>query len=199
MNMDKSEKKKPSYWRIHAENLQRRVGVGFMFRTRLNRRIADIAPPDTHGQWLCTQGSIDTAWLAARLQYAAELVRCANVTHSNFTGQSGWWITLTVRQLFLNIFVCQGKATGNSLALHVRSFMQSSLFAWGRFVQCCWPVILIASIIFLLALCIPLQNSIIETDIVKLWVEGEGILICELYFIISDRRRPFVRGTQLFG
>jgi uncharacterized membrane protein YdfJ with MMPL/SSD domain len=56
--------------------------------------------------------------------------------------------------------------------LTVRSFMQSSLFAWGRFVQAYWVAVLILSTIFLLVLCIPLQNATIEIDIVKLWVEG---------------------------
>lgn len=70
----------------------------------------------------------------------------------------------------------QGKATGNQFALRIRSWMQMSLFAIGRFIQRFWVVTLVLSLLIMVLLCAALRNATIETDIVKLWVQGEAAL-----------------------
>jgi hypothetical protein len=69
--------------------------------------------------------------------------------------------------------VLQGRATGSTWALRMRAFMQSTLFAWGRFIRTCWPGILFVAALLTFLLCIPLKDVRIEVDIVKLWVESE--------------------------
>ncbi|VIO93291.1 Patched family protein [Brugia malayi] len=77
----------------------------------------------------------------------------------------------------------QGTATGNRLALYLRSFFQSLLFTLGSFVQnWAWSVVIIGlSVYFICAL--GLQYVHIETDLIKLWVSQGGRLDEELHFL----------------
>uniref|UniRef100_A0A0N4T9I4 Patched domain-containing protein 3 n=1 Tax=Brugia pahangi TaxID=6280 RepID=A0A0N4T9I4_BRUPA len=77
----------------------------------------------------------------------------------------------------------QGIATGNRLALYLRSFFQSLLFTLGSFVQnWAWSVVIIGlSVYFICAL--GLQYVHIETDLIKLWVSQGGRLDEELHFL----------------
>ncbi|EJW86566.1 hypothetical protein WUBG_02523, partial [Wuchereria bancrofti] len=77
----------------------------------------------------------------------------------------------------------QGIATGNRLALYLRSFFQSLLFTLGSFVQnWAWSIVIIGlSVYFICAL--GLQYVHIETDLIKLWVSQGGRLDEELHFL----------------
>uniref|UniRef100_A0A0R3RWT3 SSD domain-containing protein n=1 Tax=Elaeophora elaphi TaxID=1147741 RepID=A0A0R3RWT3_9BILA len=77
----------------------------------------------------------------------------------------------------------EGIATGNRLALYVRSFFQSILFMLGSFVQnWAWSV-LIAGLSAYLICTLGLQYVHIETDLIKLWVSEDGRLDEELHFL----------------
>ncbi|KAJ1374370.1 Protein phosphatase type 2C 3 [Parelaphostrongylus tenuis] len=77
----------------------------------------------------------------------------------------------------------RGVASGNRIALYARSFFQYHLFQIGCFVQkYAWSTILVSLTLYTIC-CAGLRDVIIETDIVKLWVQQGGRLNEEINFI----------------
>ncbi|VDN08267.1 unnamed protein product [Thelazia callipaeda] len=98
--------------------------------------------------------------------------------HHQFTSRPTWCdADMSLQQ------INQGIATGNRLALYVRSFFQSLLFTLGTFVQN-WAWYVVVTGLSLYFICtLGLQYMHIETDLMKLWVEEGGRLNEELHFL----------------
>ncbi|KAM3719831.1 Protein patched [Dirofilaria immitis] len=94
----------------------------------------------------------------------------------------------------------QGIATGNRLALYVRSFFQSLLFSLGSFVQnWAWSVVIIGLCLYMIC-ALGLQYVHIETDLMKLWVSRGGRLDEELHFLRNvqqDNQYGAIREKRL--
>lgn len=72
----------------------------------------------------------------------------------------------------------QGKAVGQKAPLWIRARFQAFLFSLGCHIQRhCGKVLFIGLLVFG-ALSVGLRVAAIETDIEKLWVEGESKLSC---------------------
>ena len=102
------------------------------------------------------------------LQRSAVMVRREYGANTSETSANAYFIHPSKR-----VRTLQGKARGNRWALAERSFMQSCMFALGRFIQACWPGVIFFLLLLLFCCFIPLRSVEIELDIVKLWVEGE--------------------------
>ncbi|CAI4232828.1 unnamed protein product [Auanema sp. JU1783] len=77
----------------------------------------------------------------------------------------------------------RGVASGSRPGLYARAFFQLWLFRIGCFVQkWAWSTVVVTLLIYT-ACCAGLQDVIIETDIVKLWVSQGGRLSEELGFL----------------
>ena len=68
----------------------------------------------------------------------------------------------------------QGKASGNKMALWLRSKLQSNLFSLGNFVQKHPGKVLFFGIILLFCLSLGLKSARMEWRVEKLWVEGKS-------------------------
>ncbi|XGW07497.1 hypothetical protein V3C99_010569 [Haemonchus contortus] len=81
----------------------------------------------------------------------------------------------------------RGAAQGNRIALYARSFFQYYLFQIGCFVQkWAWSTVLISLVLYTVC-CYGLKDVVIETDIVKLWVQQGGRLNEEMTFLDKVR------------
>lgn len=70
-------------------------------------------------------------------------------------------------------FCFQGKASGNRVALWLRTKLQSYLFQLGCFVQIHAGKVLFVGLLTLCTFCVGLKSATILTDVEKLWVEGK--------------------------
>ena len=68
----------------------------------------------------------------------------------------------------------QGKATGNKMALWLRSKLQSDLFSLGSFVQKNPGKVLFFGIVLLFCFSLGLKSARFEWRVEKLWVEGKS-------------------------
>uniref|UniRef100_A0A915Q821 SSD domain-containing protein n=1 Tax=Setaria digitata TaxID=48799 RepID=A0A915Q821_9BILA len=98
--------------------------------------------------------------------------------HQEFTSRPTWCdADMALQQMN------RGIATGNRLALYVRSFFQSLLFELGSCVQnWAWSVVIIGLSAYLIC-ALGLRYVHIETDLMKLWVSEGGRLDEELHFL----------------
>lgn len=86
----------------------------------------------------------------------------------------------------------QGKAGGQKAPLWIRARFQAFLFSLGCHIQRhCGKVLFIGLLVFG-ALSVGLRVAAIETDIEKLWVEGESKLSCFAYALCG-----FISGADL--
>lgn len=86
----------------------------------------------------------------------------------------------------------QGKAVGQKAPLWIRARFQAFLFSLGCHIQRhCGKVLFIGLLVFG-ALSVGLRVAAIETDIEKLWVEGESKLTCFAYALCG-----FISGEEI--
>lgn len=112
------------------------------------------------------------------------MLKLSKVVNLN-SKQLYWNEILNCIKLKLTFFFLQGIATGNRLALYVRSFFQSLLFTLGSFVQnWAWTVVIAGLSIYLIC-ALGLQYVHIETDLIKLWVSGnlQQIFLIFIFFL----------------
>ena len=86
----------------------------------------------------------------------------------------------------------QGKASGNKAALWLRTKLQWHLFHLGRFVQRHAGKVLFVGLLVLSTFCVGLKSASVQTDVEKLWVEGESrppLFVIVVVAVVEDEGR----------